>query len=441
MANRLHYLEISMRDIKEQWKYPKGIKKFIYDNTDFQTNKTLKKNRFVVCIEMFNGKPIERVFGFLSKSNKRTYKDIQVKEVARYYEHNQYLGGVWCNYVSGAKYCNFGESDRFYKYNKHIWYFPDEYLMTNLNQFLIDNNLKYTGWEQYKGGIGFTEYITTYIENPKIELLVKAGLDKWVRYMRYLDTSKKAIHEVFKINQNCVPLLYEDNFGLEELFICRKTKSNDLNFLRNKVSMKYKIIDLRKWYGGNNEELINVLKQEKTVKYISDNKVWQGDYIDYLRDLIKLGAITDIKALYPKNFVKAHRQANKKVKIVESQELVEGFIKAYNKHKKYVYEDSNFLIKPVKDPMELYKESEVLGHCVRSYDTDVSDGKTEIMFIRKTNSQNKPFFTLELKRKRIIQVRGKKNKEPNNQVKAFVEEWANKYKLKYDKELIEEWAI
>lgn len=427
-----------MRKITEQWRYPKGLKKFIYECTDFRTNKTLKKNRFVAYIEMYNGKPIERIFGFLANSNKRTYKDILVKEVARYYEHSQYLGGVWCNWVNGAKYCDFGEKDHFYKYNKHKWYFPDEYLMTDLDQFLIDNNLKYTGWDEYDGGEGFTDYITTYIENPKTELLVKAGLSKWVRYMRYLDTSKKSIHEVFKINQDCVPLLYEDRFGLEELFACRKTKSNNLKFLQEKVALKHKVIDLRKWYGGDSQEIIEVLKQEKTAKYIADNKVWSGDYVDYLRDLLKLGAITDVKALYPKNFRKAHKETNKKILISESQALIDGFIKTYNKHKKYAYEDANFLIKPVKEPMELYKESEVLGHCVRSYDNRVSEGETEIMFIRKTNSQNKPFYTLELKKRKIIQVRGKNNKEADKKVKEFVLDWADKYNLKYNKGLFKE---
>lgn len=420
-----------MKDITKKWAYPKGLKKYIYDNTDFKTNKTLKKNRFISVIEMFEGKPVERVFGFLSNSSKRRYKDILVKEVARYYNHNQYLGGVWCNWVNGAKYCNFGQADRFYKYNKHIWWFNDD-LITDIDQFLIDNNLKYTGWEQYDGGMGFTDYITTYIDNPKVELLVKAGLSKWVRYMRYLDTSKKSLHQIFKINQDCVQLLYNESFGLEELFVCRKLKVNDLDYLRKKVALKYKIKDLKRWYGGNNEELINVLNQEDTIEYLANNKVWEGDYIDYLRDLTKIGAITDKKALYPKNFRKAHKKTNELVQIADSKELMDGFIKSYNKHKKYIYEDSNFMIKPVKEPIELYKESEKLGHCVRTYDTEVSDGKTEILFIRKTNSKNKPYYTLELKRKKVIQVRGKNNKEADDKVKAFVEAWANKYQLKYE---------
>lgn len=420
-----------MRDLRKHWPYPKELKRFIFENTDFQTNPTLRTNRFVDCIEMVEGKPIRRVFGFLSKSKNRKYKDILVKEVARYYDHNQYLGGVEAQSLGGGKKCWFGYRDKFYKYNKHKWWFKC-YSMTNNYEFLENNNLKYTGWENYKGSLSFDEYLTKYLENPKIELLTKAGLGRWIRYLRYLDTSKKAIHEVFKINQDCIPLLYEEKFGLEELFVCRKTKSSDLNYLRQKVAIKYKILDLQRWYGGNDDGIIHVLKQEKTLKYISDKGIWTGDYIDYLRDLSKLGAITDSKALYPKKFMKAHQEASKQVVIAESKELMDGFIKSYNKHKKYIYEDSDFIIKPVKEPVELYTESEALNHCVRTYDQDVSKGYTEILFIRKINSQNKPFYTLELKRKKIIQVRGKDNKDPNKKVTEFVQDWANKYKFIYE---------
>lgn len=420
-----------VRNLTKQWAYPKGLKRFIYESTDFQTNTTLRTNRFVEYIEMFEGKPLKRIFGFVSKTKNRSYKDILVKEVARYYDHCQYLGGVECCYLNGQKKCWFGYKDRFTKYNKHQWWF-DCYEMTDYDQFLQDNNLLYTGWNDYKGYLSFDEYITDYLKNPKIELLVKAGLSKWVRYLRYLDTSKKAIHDVFKIHQDCVPLLYEYGFGFQELLMCRKTHSNDLQYLRNKVALKYRLIDLRRWYGGNDENVIQVLKQEKTIKYIIDKKIWERDYIDYLRDLAQLGAITDAKALYPKNFMKAHNEANKQIEISKSKELIDGFIKAYKKHKKYIYEDSDFIIKPVKEPMELYEESAKLNHCVRTYDKDVSKGETEILFIRKLKSQNKPFYTLELKRKKIVQVRGKGNKNPDKKVDAFVQKWANEYKFKYE---------
>ena len=46
------------------------------------------------------------------------------------------------------------------------------------------------------------------------------------------------------------------------------------------MALKYKVIDLRKWYGGDSQEIINVLKQEKTAKYINDNKLLDNYTID-----------------------------------------------------------------------------------------------------------------------------------------------------------------
>ena len=108
-----------------------------------------------------------------------------------------------------------------------------------------------------------------------------------------------------------------------------------------------------------------------------------------------------------------------------------GFRKAYKKHQKYIFENNGLLIRPVKEPSELYKESDALDHCVRGYDQNVAAGTTEIMFIRKKAAEDKPFFTLELKNKKVIQVRGKDNKDPDKTVEKFVSTWAENFRIKY----------
>ena len=53
------------------------------------------------------------------------------------------------------------------------------------------------------------------------------------------------------------------------------------------------------------------------------------------------------------------------------------------------------------------------------------------MFIREIEHPDIPFYTLELKDKKVIQVRGNKNKDPEQNIKDFVSKWAKIFDFKY----------
>lgn len=443
MANRQPYSRL-----KKGMRYPKGLKDWIVENTDYSYRVT-NVSRYVHYIEMFKGKPLRRVFAYRCDSKVFLVKEFMlVKEVARYYDGNQFLGDISASFYSGAKKVYYdGKANRFVMYNNHEWDLSG-YMMTDIDQFLIDNNLLYTGWHEYDKTatikMSFDKYITKYLENPKIELLSKAGLGKWVNYLRYLDTSKKNIHEIFKIREDCVKLLYQDGFGLHELLACRKEKSNDIKKIGERVWLeaikKQLCTDYRGRHRDIEKSVMNALKQDKTVYYIQQlaknkhhnwNWLLTNDYTDYLINLNKLGAITDPKALYPADFKKAHDKVAKEVRVAESEKLIAGFIKQYKKYQKYEYKDANFTIKVVSTPEELFTESEKLNHCVRTYAERVANGETEILFIRKNKRLNTPFYTLELQKKKVVQVRGKNNKAPDDDVRMFIADWSKKYKLRY----------
>ncbi|WP_251843116.1 PcfJ domain-containing protein, partial [Enterococcus faecalis] len=58
---------------------------------------------------------------------------------------------------------------------------------------------------------------------------------------------------------------------------------------------------------------------------------------------------------------------------------------------------------------EIVEEGQVLHHCVGSqhYLEQHTKGKTTIVFIRRKEEPDKPYFTLEYREKRVIQVQGK----------------------------------
>lgn len=95
-------------------------------------------------------------------------------------------------------------------------------------------------------------------------------------------------------------------------------------------------------------------------------------------------------------------------------------------HEKLSMESDGLIIRPARSSYELYYEGTLMHHCVGTYVKKVAEMKTEIMFIRKKDDQNKPYVTLELKGSRIIQARAKYNAVPDDDVVKFINDWAIK---------------
>ena len=71
-------------------------------------------------------------------------------------------------------------------------------------------------------------------------------------------------------------------------------------------------------------------------------------------------------------------------------------------------------------PEELLAEGQQLRHCVGTYADRVARRESIILFLRLAENPDRPFFTMEIKNKRCVQVRGLCNCEPTPEVRAFV---------------------
>ncbi len=100
---------------------------------------------------------------------------------------------------------------------------------------------------------------------------------------------------------------------------------------------------------------------------------------------------------------------------------------------KWEYDNGTFVVVSPKTPGDLAEEGITLHHCVKSYIGRVSDGVTNIMFIRKKGEEDKPFFTVEVSNdSQIEQVHGSCNRNADTEpgMVEFVKEWAKTKKLK-----------
>ena len=173
------------------------------------------------------------------------------------------------------------------------------------------------------------------------------------------------------------------------------------------------------------------------------------EYRDYIQQCKRLNLdMQDPDVLYPRNMIQEHqrltdienarrteqqriRDEEQKKRNKERKEALERAEKAFAKNlpklkRLYDWEHGSFLIRVAESEEDLATEGKSLGHCVHSSYAEKHLGrKTLILFVRRTEAPDTPFFTVEWNEadEKIIQCRGKKNCAPPDDVKNFLEDW------------------
>lgn len=142
-------------------------------------------------------------------------------------------------------------------------------------------------------------------------------------------------------------------------------------------------------------KLINYLQRVDVHQAIipSDAIAILKDYVDMCNKL-KLEPIIDSNSLKREHDVTARIFVEWQRKHVKSEQL-EGCQKAYEKLSKYEYEDNRLIVVTPKNPEDLINEGRNNRNCVASYLNNYSKGKEEIFFIRKKDSPEKSYITIQ----------------------------------------------
>lgn len=148
---------------------------------------------------------------------------------------------------------------------------------------------------------------------------------------------------------------------------------------------------------------------------------------DYLNMSVDMG-LTFNK--YPKNLKEEHDLVARDYKYKEEAIIEENFEKRKEELLNLEYSSDKYSIIVPKSTKELIHEGKQLRHCVASYIKDVAQKKTTILFLRENQRPEKPFVTIELKNKSIIQANGFANKPlANKNAKHFLDNWLEKVVL------------
>ena len=325
-----------------------------------------------------------------------------------------------------------------------------------------------------------------FIYHPLTEIFWKQGLKKCVisfthswsdsnNFERFLiknygniDMSKKSVNKILGINNYQISLLNklesDEKFNTQE--ILKKTKTalgvDDISSFTNEQSksimefciddyysnptvavfsllrrtyslkMAFSMIEKVKSLKGKNIDAVYYYpwSHEPTIRRLSAINV----YHDYLSMVNQLNEGANLRPHFEKieDIQDMHDTLLEIFNLKKTEIDNERFAKRISIWKKFEYEGKEFSVIIPTKATDLAKEGFELHHCVKGYIPRVTNGDTNIVFIRKKEELDKPFFTVEITNDNTIQqVHGFGNRNANTEegMTEFVKEWAKKRKL------------
>ena len=373
--------------------------------------------------------------------------------------------GKWNYYMKTERY----ELDEWIRWSDNRIYDGGYYFYTGgIEEALQGTAMQYADLEGYleekrhnRNPIYFLEYHAKY---PVIEFLWKAGYRNIVHNRIFgMDREnrnailweRKKLKECFKFPLRILKLMPPEEWKLDDVqranylwknYGERITDAEMQTALQSRTDVQNLTGAMP--YAGIGKILKYIQKQTEKRKEEKGHTTYTLEgiiraYRDYLRECEQLHFdLHDREILFPKDLVAAHDRTMKQIAFEKNKADQEKFQKAVNKLEKFAWQKGGFLIRPAREQMELTAEGKALHHCVGGYIRDMAEEKTAIFFLRKANEPDKPFYTLELQKKRVIQCRTEHNAsyDRNPDVKNFVDMWMEKVVKKGGKKKAKEAA-
>ena len=180
-------------------------------------------------------------------------------------------------------------------------------------------------------------------------------------------------------------------------------------------------------------ELITASKAAGTTimrmfRYLTENNISAVIYRDYIEQCRKLGYdMHDTAIGLPHDLLAVHERYSEIIKYRQSEQDKQEFAKWFDVRKIFEFETDELILRQPQCPDEIIEEGKALHHCVGSYASRHSQGKTNIFFIRKKSDPITPYYTIEVSNTyHIVQCYGYKNNkncEKPDEIKAFEQEY------------------
>lgn len=257
------------------------------------------------------------------------------------------------------------------------------------------------------GKAPFAEFLVKYENSKFIEFFVKAGLFRLTR--DYIGS-----HQVWSGNTP------QEILGVEKQRLRRLVQIDGgmtaLSWLQYEQEKGIRITDEQLLYLQENnvsreecEEMLETLGSiTRMVNYMKKQTVAPSEMVSTWRDYLHLAALegmdtTDDIVRFPKNLRARHDELaeirNNRTNKEKYDNLNSQIIQRLPDAKRYCWENEKYIIIPAGTCQELVHEGRTLHHCVSSstlYMEKMAAGKSWILFLRKKEELEKPYYTIEI---------------------------------------------
>lgn len=297
-----------------------------------------------------------------------------------------------------------------------------------INTAAINNTcMRYCALDMISDRISPMSYLIYYQKHKGIERFVKIGMHGIV---------EKALSPYSTIEINYKETEPHKMLGLSrEMFRAMRSGQIDLRSIKslsghfpNLSVDKYAIYHaiIQNQYGM----LGRVCRSTKTpseqlLKYLIRQRNKYGDHIsisyydDYISICREIGYnLTDSVVLFPRDITAAHdRVVSARAAIIAEKERRKNIerdkqLQALQKQRKALeFCFGDYIAILPQSCAEIVQEGAALRHCVAGYAERHAEGKLTIMFLRRANELDKPYYTIEISANayKIIQCRGYRN--------------------------------
>lgn len=286
--------------------------------------------------------------------------------------------------------------------------FGDSYYNVNLKEGLEAKHLK----------LQFVGLLDELKGNPKAEYLFKIGLPMLAESasaVRGDPDGEGVFQKQVGISKQYLPMLRSMNVTLSEVRIIKKAKE----WVSPELLQRYRDFNSRVKVYSTFDEMIETVGLSKAMKYLEKQKKLHPkeslsrivtEYQDYIRMSNELHVDMSHKSVaYPVDIIEAHRITTQRYNAVQhelrmerEQRLDSDFAvranQLYSEMGLTDFQKDGFCIVLPQKRTDLIAEGHSLNHCVGSerYYRNHMEGRYMIFFIRKINSVDKPYFTMEM---------------------------------------------
>ena len=422
-------------------------------------------NNIVIVQKLDDGKLLFRCFSVAYSFEKLEFPILRITKERSVFEHGRV-------FINGHHWESFEYAE--YKRSGKCRWCPDTgkvginaYIIRRdgLRKMLAGTPYQYSGIEVLQEKIEFAhfnvfDYLRAYERCPELEMLVKYGLKKlateWVHEVMFWH--RKGLPEGLKeLTKPHLKMLRDLDGGksmiclIREIELCKKDVSD--------TDLK-EFIDV---FGASTQILRTIFQHEMSVRkftrYVrkqtplrkdpTSRANFIHDWKDYMAWCEELGYnLADDYVRMPPNFKKAHDRVLKELndqRDADVQRAMDEINRIFAEQMESMQKEAGsnavlvkskkFMFVVPKSAEDLKREGQTLHHCVATYADRVARKETMIIFVRRVEAPEEPFFTMEWRDNRVIQCRGSHNCGMPQDVKAFVTAFEKQMQKKHEKQI------